>query len=200
MLVIVDVGLGNVASVSNMLKRVGHASELRPTPDGLTETDRYILPGVGAYDEGIRRLQRSGWFDHLTALPTSTHILGICLGMQLLGTTSEEGELKGLGRAPAHFRRFPLTGLRVPHTGWNLVHPTGEDPVFDPALPEWRYYFTHSYRAICDDQSIAIGSTHYGIDFASAYCIGNTRGVQFHPEKSHRFGMSLLSAWATLPC
>ena len=133
MLAIVDVGLGNVASVRNMLDRLGHAAELRATPDGLSEDDRYILPGVGAYDEGVRRLRETGWYDHLRSLPETTHILGICLGMQLLGTSSEEGDLEGLGRVPAHFERFDVAPLRVPHMGWNLVHPVGQDPIFDPA-------------------------------------------------------------------
>lgn len=200
MIAIVDVGLGNVASVRNMLDRLGHLAELRPSPERLSETDRYVLPGVGAYDEGVRRLRASGWFDHLRSLPDTTHILGICLGMQLLGTRSEEGAAEGLGRIPAHFERFDIAPLRVPHMGWNLVHPIRNDPLFDRQLPEWRYYFTHSYRAVCDDESVEIGRTHYGIDFTSAYRRGNTRGVQFHPEKSHRFGMSLLSRWAELPC
>ena len=200
MLAIVDVGLGNVASVRNMLDRLGVAAEFRTSPDDLAETDRYILPGVGAYDEGVRRLRDTGWFDHLTALPPSTHILGICLGMQLLGTSSEEGALEGLGRIPAHFERFRVSPLRVPHMGWNLVNPVNMDPMFDRDLPELRYYFTHSYRAICDDDSVEIGITHYGVDFTSSYRSGNSRGVQFHPEKSHRFGMSLLSRWAELPC
>ncbi len=200
MLTIVDVGLGNVASVRNMLDRLGHKAELRAEPSGLSATDRYVLPGVGAFDEGMRRLRSSGWFDHLRALPEATHVLGICLGMQLLGTGSHEGSEEGLGRIPAHFERFDVAPLRVPHMGWNLVHPVGADPIFDSELPEWRYYFTHSYRAICDDDSIEIGRTNYGVDFTSAYRHGNTRGVQFHPEKSHRFGMSLLDRWMRLPC
>lgn len=200
MLAIIDVGLGNVTSVRNILDRIGHSAELRTSPEGLTDGDRYILPGIGAYDEGVRRLRTAGWYEHLQALPTSTHILGICLGMQLLGATSEEGELEGLGRIPAHFERFDVAPLRVPHMGWNLVHPVGEDPIFDQALPELRYYFTHSYRAICDDPSFEIGRTSYGVDFTSAFRHANSRGVQFHPEKSHRFGMSLLSRWAELPC
>lgn len=183
-----------------MLNRLGLSTEFRPSPEGLTNADRYILPGIGAYDEGVRRLRTSGWYEHLISLPTSTHILGICLGMQLLGASSDEGKLEGLGRVPAHFERFDIAPLRVPHMGWNLVHPAGDDPVFDPALPELRYYFTHSFRAVCDDDSVEIGSTPYGVNFTSAYRRGNTRGVQFHPEKSHRFGMSLLSRWVELPC
>jgi glutamine amidotransferase len=197
---VVDVGLGNVASVRNILDRLGYEAQRHPNPGSLSETDRYVLPGVGAYDEGVRRLRASGWYDHLRAMPDTTHILGICLGMQLLGTCSQEGVEQGLGRIPAHFVRFDVAPLRVPHMGWNLVHPVGADPLFDPGLPEWRYYFTHSYHAVCDDESLEIGRTNYGIDFTSAYRRGNSRGVQFHPEKSHRFGMSLLRRWVELPC
>lgn len=197
-LAIVDVGLGNVASVRNMLDRLGYTAECRPSPEGLTDTDRYILPGIGAFDEGIRRLRATGWFGHLHSLPPSTHILGICLGMQLLGGSSEEGALEGLGRVPAHFERFDGASLRVPHMGWNLVQLVGADPIFDPSRPEYRYYFTHSYRAICDNTSVEIGRTHYGVAFTAAYARDNTRGVQFHPEKSHRFGMSVLSRWVEL--
>ena len=200
MLAIVDVGLGNVASVRNMLDRLGHEAHLRDSPQGLTDEDRYLLPGVGAYDEGVRRLRQSGWFDHLAALPDSTHILGICLGMQLLGTGSEEGAEHGLDRVPAHFERFDIAPLRVPHMGWNQVELVQPDPVFDEALPEFRYYFTHSFHAVCDDPGIEAGRTHYGTDFTSAFRQGNTRGVQFHPEKSHRFGLSLLDRWVQLPC
>lgn len=200
MLAIVDVGLGNVSSVRNMLDRLGYEAALRDTPMGLSESDRYILPGVGAYDEGVRRLRASGWYEHLRDLPDSTHILGICLGMQLLGTSSEEGDETGLSRIPAHFVRFDGGALRVPHMGWNVVRPTRIDPLFDPALPEFRYYFTHSFHAICIDPSVEAGRTYYGVEFTSAYRRFNTVGVQFHPEKSHRFGMSLLTRWAALTC
>ena len=199
MLCIVDAGLGNVSSVRNMIRRLGHDAELRSTPDGLGDDDRYILPGVGAYDEGVRRLQASGWFDHLQAAPATTHILGICLGMQLLARSSEEGELRGLGRVPAEFVRFRDTE-RVPHMGWNIVTVTGGDPLFDPSGRELRFYFTHSYYAVCDDAEISIAMTNYGAPFTSAYRKDNTCGVQFHPEKSHKFGMSLLERWLELPC
>jgi glutamine amidotransferase len=197
---IANVGLGNAAAVMNMFDRLGFHAELRDTPEGIEATDHHVLPGVGAFDEGVRRLRASGWFHHLQNLPPSTHILGICLGMQLLGTGSEEGTLAGLGRVPAHFERFDVAPLRVPHMGWNLVEPVRDDPLFDPQFTEWRYYFTHSFYAVCDDGAAEIGITNYGVPFTSAYRCGNTRGVQFHPEKSHRFGMSLLSRWAELPC
>ena len=194
MLVIVDAGLGNVASVRNMVQRIGCDAELRADPSGLGANDRYILPGVGAYDEGVRRLQKTGWFDHLVALPSATAILGICLGMQLLGRRSEEGEHLGLGRLPVDFVRF--TEVRqVPHMGWNLVTPRADEPIFAPELPEHRYYFSHTYRAVASDPAVVIGETTYGTVFPSACRIEATCGVQFHPEKSHKFGMSLLARW-----
>lgn len=196
-LVIIDVGLGNVASVRNMLVRLGHEAEMRGEPCGLDVNDRYILPGVGSFDEGIRRLQGTGWFDHLIALPQTTEILGICLGMQLLGRSSEEGTLTGLGRIPADFVRFTSVP-RVPHMGWNAVRTLAGDRIFDPRIVERRYYFTHSYYAECDPE-VQIGVTEYGRTFASAFRVDATRGVQFHPEKSHKFGLSLLSRWLQPP-
>lgn len=200
MRVIVDVGLGNVSSVRNMLHRIGRDVEMRGSPEGLTETDTYILPGVGAFDEGVRRLRNSGWFDHLKALPSSTPILGICLGMQLLGQESQEGVLSGLGRVPARFERFPSGELPVPHMGWNVVEPVTCDPLFDPMCSELRYYFTHTYHAVCDDDRVEIGATVYGARFVSAFRVAQTCGVQFHPEKSHKFGMSMLSRWTDSLC
>ena len=200
MIAVVGVGLGNVASVRNMFEHLGIDTELRASPDGLSETDSYVLPGVGAFDEGVRRLKQTGWFDHLTSLPMDTHILGICLGMQLLGSMSEEGATTGLRRIPASFVKFTGENLRVPHMGWNLVEPIGDDPLFEPGFAEHRFYFTHSYRAVCDDPKVEIGRTYYGSDFTSAYRLGNTCGVQFHPEKSHKFGMSLLRRWVDSQC
>jgi glutamine amidotransferase len=197
---VVGVGLGNVASVRNMFEYLGVETELRESPEGLSEKDSYVLPGVGAFDEGIRRLQQTGWYDHLAYLPMSTHILGICLGMQLLGETSQEGSERGLCRIPANFVKFSGTNLRVPHMGWNLVKPAGNDPLFDPETLEHRFYFTHSYHAVCADPSVEIGRTRYGQDFTSAYRLGNSCGVQFHPEKSHKFGMSLLQRWVKSQC
>jgi len=198
-LTIIDLGLGNPSSVLNMVRRIGHEVELRTFPDGLGSADRYILPGVGAFDEGVRRLHNSGWFEHLTAMPPNTPILGICLGMQLLANSSEEGSLEGIGRVAAHFVRF--RGVeRVPHMGWNTAINLRDDPIFDPKLPEYRYYFTHTYHAICESPDTAIASTVYGNEFPSAYRVGNTCGVQFHPEKSHKYGMSLLKRWIEFSC
>lgn len=198
-LYIVDVGLGNASSVANMIQRLGHDAELRRSPDGLDNDDRYILPGVGAFDEGVGRLQASGWFDHLQSAPSTTHILGLCLGMQLLARASEEGVLRGLNRVPASFLKF--RGKKpVPHMGWNSITKLRDDPIFDPDTQTPRYYFTHSYHAICDDPGLALASTSYGLPFTAAYRQGNTYGVQFHPEKSHKYGMSLFSRWIASSC
>ena len=199
MLSIVDIGLGNASSVRNMIQRLGHDAELRGTPDGLTKDDRYVLPGVGAFDEGVRRLEASGWFDHLQSMPGTTHILGICLGMQLLGYASEEGCLQGLRRIPAEFVRF-RDAKQVPHMGWNTISELQADPVFDRSIPGRRYYFSHSYYAVCRDPEVVVATTDYGGAFTSVYRLGGTLGVQFHPEKSHRFGMSLFTRWLESSC
>lgn len=200
MLVLIDVGLGNINSVGNMLLRSGSEAVRRSSPDGLSDQDRYILPGVGAWDEGVRRLQATGWFDHLAALPQETPILGICLGMQLLGCRSEEGVLPGLKRVPASFVRFPTDRMPVPHMGWNVVRPRAEDNFFGPEVPEPRFYFSHTYYAECEDPGVVLGVTDYGVTFPAAYRLGGSCGVQFHPEKSHRFGLSMFTNWVARTC
>ena len=200
-LVIVDAGLGNIASVQNMVRHVGGSSVIRESPEGLPQDVQLILPGVGSFDEGVAGLRRTGWFPYLQSLPPETPLLGICLGMQLLGRASEEGSKTGLGRVQADFARFPVSDLPVPHIGWNIAHPTSEgEPLWDEALGELRYYFTHSYHAVCDDPIDVIATTRYGIDFPSAFRTGATYGVQFHPEKSHKFGMSLIRRWLDREC
>lgn len=198
MIVVVDIGLGNVASVANMLRRAGHEASILREPGNCSEVDRYILPGVGAFDTGAKLLRETGWHGHLVNLPTSTHILGICLGMQLLGISSEEGVATGLGRVAAHFRRLDDSIGRVPHIGWSCLIDT-DDHLFDPAVGPPKFYFTHSYYAECMRPDDVTARTPFGgVDFISAYRCGNTRGVQFHPEKSHKYGLSVLDRFARL--
>lgn len=201
--VIVDSGMGNIAAVKNMLARVGARPKIvsDPTDDAL----RYpiVLPGVGAFDAGIAKLHDSGWFDPLSELPPSAHVFGICLGMQLLGLDSEESTTGsvGLGRVGAHFRRIHAPGLRVPHMGWNELELSDPaDTVFaqQPGTP--RFYFSHSFHAECEDSSDVIARTMYGESLVAGYRSGNTLGFQFHPEKSHRFGMALFKAWLASAC
>lgn len=194
---IVDTGLGNVAAVRNMFTWIGIASTPATTPPNQPQQNtRYFVPGVGSYDEGVRRLQRSGWFDHLCHLPAETPVLGVCLGMQLLGLGSEEGTLSGLNRVDVTFRRFHGVD-RVPHMGWNDVQ-------WKPTAPAKgrsdRFYFTHSYYGIAHDPDIVIGTAHYGQEFVAAFKQGGTIGVQFHPEKSHRFGRAFLQEWYDTTC
>lgn len=195
---VIDVGLGNVGSVSNMLRRVGAAPSIGRHPPDTLGDEPLLLPGIGAFDEGMLRLEKSGWRDALAELPPTSHVLGICLGMQLLGHGSEEGSMQGLGRIDMSFRRF--TGVdRVPHMGWNRVLPS-QDPLFSGPDQERRFYFAHTYHAVCDDTADVIGETVYGAHFPSAVRRGNTVGFQFHPEKSHRYGMLLLREWVASTC
>jgi glutamine amidotransferase len=181
-----------------MLRKVGAAPFLAQRPPELLGAVPVLLPGIGAFDEGMMRLEKSGWRDVLADLPPEHHVLGICLGMQLLGRGSEEGSAQGLGRVDMACRRFTRVE-RVPHMGWNRVLPS-EDPLFAGQDQERRFYFAHSFHAVCSDPADVIGETVYGAPFPSAVRRGNTVGFQFHPEKSHRFGMALLREWVASTC
>ena len=198
MIAIIDYGLGNLGSIVNMLKKLG-APAVRTSDAGVIEqADRLILPGVGAFDHGMRRLRELGLVDPLTArvLDDRVPILGLCLGMQLFAKESEEGSERGLAWIDAVVRRFPFasagTELRVPHIGWNTVQPVATMPLF-ASMPENppRFYFVHSYHVVCGDPCLVAGLTSYGYEFCAAITAGNIWGVQFHPEKSHKFGMQL---------
>lgn len=188
---IVSVGLGNVGSIRNMLKKIGYKSTLLVEPDSMVKYDIYILPGVGAFDEGIKRLKQSGWFDFLksVAYDKSIKIIGICLGMQLLCSGSEEGTLSGLNLIPGRFKKFKSDILKIPHMGWNTVDFTIPDFT---VLENSRYYFVHSYKYMHENENYVLGRTKYGEQFVSAIYNDNIWGFQFHPEKSHKFGMQLL--------
>ena len=199
MITVIDVGLGNVASVQNMLTRIGSTVRLVSSAEELVAGEPIVLPGVGSFDAGMERLSDAGLLEVLRTLPKEQPILGICLGMQLLGEASEEGQSVGVGRVKARFRKFPPGLLPVPHMGWNHVD-FRSDPVFDDLPPEPRFYFTHSYYAECLDERDVAGRATYGVPFTAAFKHGETYGVQFHPEKSHRFGRSLLATWLERAC
>ena len=194
-LYVLDSGLGNVRSVASMLRRAGQRGELIERPVKLSANDQVILPGVGAFDAGMAALAQTGLDDFTReAADLGCPVLGICLGMQLLGRGSEEGGTPGLGIVPAEVRRLPAEehGLRSPHMGWNVARPLRPTRLFDGAEGEQRFYFVHTYHMVMDDPGDAAATTPYGIDFTCAFERGNVMGVQFHPEKSHRFGLALL--------
>ncbi|WP_332653870.1 imidazole glycerol phosphate synthase subunit HisH [Brevundimonas sp.] len=204
MILIVDIGLCNVGSVRNMLRRIGVLAEIVDRPAELAQGDAVILPGVGHFSEGMRRMRETGFADAVreAALVKRKPVLGICLGMQMLGISSEEGEAEGLGLVPAHFKKFDLERmgerLPVPHMGWNTLTMRKSSPLLADMPPQSRFYFVHSYYAETDDPSIDICTTEYGLEFVSAYSRNNVMGVQFHPEKSHKFGMQLLRNFAAM--
>jgi imidazole glycerol-phosphate synthase subunit HisH len=201
MITIVDYGMGNVGSIQNMLKRIGVATIVTCDRAELARATKVILPGVGAFDSAMQRINESGIRDLLNrkALIEQVPVLGICLGMQLLTRGSEEGALPGLGWIPSETRRFPAQpGLKVPHMGWNVargVTPSGLTREFDD---DPRFYFVHSYYVAVDQPDHSILKTVYGVEFDSAVQHGNIYGAQFHPEKSHRYGMRLLRNFADL--
>ena len=196
MVAIVDYGLGNLGSIANMLKVIGPKSIITADKEKIANADRIILPGVGAFDAGMSKLTETGLVDFIKeqALKEKKPILGICLGMQLLGRKSEEGNLEGLNLIPFESVRFQLddSNLRVPHMGWDIVEFQQNSPLLEGLNGRQRYYFVHSYHAKCDSMENVLMTCDYGYEFACAVVRGNIYGVQFHPEKSHDFGMALL--------
>lgn len=197
---LVSYGLGNLGSVVNMLKRVGAESRLVSTPDEILASERLLLPGIGAFDTGMRMLDERGLTPAIKEFAaTGKPVLGICLGMQLLLDSSEEGQAAGLGLIPGRSLRIPEEGgVRVPHMGWNLVEPTHDDALVADLPADSRFYFVHSYRVVPDDDGHILGITRYGVPFASMVRAGNVMGAQYHPEKSHDFGKRILRNFATL--
>lgn len=203
MIAIVNLGIGNLQSIRNMLYRCGFDATITNDPEQISEASSLILPGVGAFDRAISNLDSLNLREVLNRLVRSrnTPILGICLGMHLLARRSEEGSERGLGWINADVRRFRFGNsckLKVPHMGWNEISITKNTKIFKRLGDSPRFYFAHSYHLDCFDSSIVIASCRYGYSFPSVIKQGNIHGVQFHPEKSHRFGMSLLASFCGL--
>ena len=201
MITIVDYNMGNLGSIKNMLKKIGFESCISSDPAEIGAASKLILPGVGAFDSGMSNLERTGLIPLLSrrVLEDRVPMLGICLGMQLMTKSSEEGTRAGLGWIDADAVRFrpATTTLKVPHMGWNRVLPVRSSPLTDDLPAEPRFYFVHSFFVRCCDDADVLLTTPFDGSFASAFQRGNVCGVQFHPEKSHKFGMALLHNFAT---
>jgi len=195
-LVVLDLKIANVGSVVNMVRRIGAEVTASADPHVVGQATKIIFPGVGSYDHGVQELHSSGLFEALSrrVLVDKVPILGICLGMQLFTRRSEEGQLDGLGWVDADVRRFKPQNstIKVPHMGWDYVALGKSSPLFYDMSDDARFYFVHSYYVTCADESDVIARTHYDIDFVSAFQKDNICGVQFHPEKSHRYGKQIL--------
>ena len=201
MIAIVDYGLGNLGSIKNMLKRVGIDSKICSDPESFDSADKIILPGVGKFDAAMSRINDSGLRNVLDrkALCEKVPVLGICLGMQILTKGSEEGILPGLGWIDAVTKNFEATDtLKVPHMGWNLVRPANPSPLTEKLPSESRFYFVHSFYVKTKNSKHSLLKTTYGHEFDSGVTADNIYGVQFHPEKSHKFGMHFLKTFAEL--
>ncbi len=203
MITIVNYGMGNLGSIVNMFKKINVDAKITDNINEIESADKLLLPGVGSFDAAMSKIKESGFTDVLNykATEQKVPVLGICLGMQLLTDSSEEGVLPGLGWIPAKTIKFNFTkesGLKVPHMGWNLVKQNNSSLLTKEFEEESRFYFVHSYYVKCNHEENSILKTNFGIEFDSAIQKDNIYGAQFHPEKSHKFGMKLLKNFASI--
>lgn len=202
MITIVDYGLGNVGAFANMYKRLNIAASIARTEADLADATHVILPGVGAFDHAMELLGASGLRDPLDRLVGAgeVRVLGVCVGMQILADSSEEGDERGLGWVGGSVRalaRDPAAAtLPLPHMGWNDVQAVEPTPLLQGMEDQARFYFLHSYYFQCDRPANVIAEAEYGVRFACVVRRGNVYGVQFHPEKSHHWGANLLRNFA----
>ena len=202
MITIVDYGMGNVGSVFNMLRKLRAKVQISSDKDEIAKSDKFILPGVGHFDRGMDSLNSSGLATILSeqVLVNKKPILGICLGMQMMTKGSEEGTQQGLGWVAADTIKFSFdNNLKIPHMGWNQVKSSIGAKLFEsaPEEPE-RFYFVHSYYVRADNPKNVAAYCHYGHDFVASFEVDTIMGVQFHPEKSHLFGMNLFQRFIAL--
>ena len=199
MVTIIDYGVGNIGSIANMLKKVGSDSIITSDPGEIRKAEKIVLCGIGAFDDGMTKLENMNIVDVLKqkVLEDKTPILGVCLGMQLFTKGSEEGNKEGLGFVDAYTRRFDFSAiksekpLRVPHMGWNVARNVKPSKLYEHMYDEPRFYFVHSFYVSLNQPQDELLQTSYGNAFTSGFEKDNIIGVQFHPEKSHKYGMRL---------
>jgi len=203
MITVIDSGIGNIASVVNMIRKVGGRVEVATNANEISSKAMLILPGVGSFDSGINALRKTGMDEAIKRVVRieGGYLIGICLGMQMLFESSEEGKEPGLGIMSGCVQRFNTSDvdIRVPHMGWNTVRPTRESKLFRSTETDGRFYFVHSYHVVCPEPYVA-ATTEYGYRFTCAVECENVLGVQFHPEKSHKYGMNLFKRLVELSC
>lgn len=204
MITIIDYGSGNIRAIANIYEKLNVKYAIAQSPEQVVGAEKIFLPGVGAFDETISKLDSTGFREVLDkeVLINKVPIIGICVGMQILAESSEEGNLQGLGYIKGKVRKFDKTQLpakpKLPHLGWNSVRIARANALLHNIDPEFGFYFLHSYYFECTDESDVLTITNYGHSFASAVNHGNVYGIQFHPEKSHHNGVSLLHNFAKL--
>ena len=197
MISIVDYGAGNLGSIANMLRKLGYPAIITSNPEDIKKAEKLILPGVGNFDYGMSKLRESGLVEILNqkVLEDKIPILGICLGAQLMTKKSEEGKIPGLGWFDAEVKKFSFpkeqTNLRIPHMGWNYVRIKKETALSKDLPAESKYYFVHSYYLESNNPEDIFMTTNYGHDFVSALNHDKIYALQFHPEKSHKYGLKI---------
>ena len=204
MIKIIDYGLGNIGAFANVYERLNIPVSVAKTAEDLKDATKIILPGVGAFDYAMSTLNNSAVRETLDklVLDNKVPVLGICVGMQILAKSSDEGVLSGLGWIDGMVKKFDVSMLnsktQLPHMGWNTIHPNNANPLLVNFNNDSRFYFLHSYYFQCNNESDSIATTEYGLQFTSAVNNMNIYGVQFHPEKSHQWGIQLLKNFAEL--
>jgi glutamine amidotransferase len=198
MIIVIDYEMGNIGSIINMIKKAGGEAVLSSDIARIETAEKLILPGVGSFDTGMQNLSKLGLIDVLRrrVIRDKAPILGICLGMQLLTEKSEEGALPGLGFISGQTVKFKFdnvnANLRIPHMGWNSVNIKKESPLFYEMYENPIFYFVHSYHIECNNPEDVLTTTNYGYEFTSSLQRENIFGTQFHPEKSHKYGLRLM--------
>lgn len=204
MITIIDYGVGNIFAFQNVFKRLNIPTKIAKSAEDLKDAQKLILPGVGAFDYAMSQLNNSGMREKLDELVLNQKVpvIGICVGMQMMGNKSDEGELEGLKWIDANIRKFDESTIqqrtKLPHMGWNDVAPKNNHPLFEGLEEEAIFYFLHSYYFECNNPEDSIAKSDYGVNFTSAAHHNNVYGIQFHPEKSHHYGEKLLHNFAKL--
>jgi glutamine amidotransferase len=204
MITIIDYGVGNIFAFQNVYKRLDIPTKIARSAADLNEVEKLILPGVGSFDYAMNQLNSSGMREILDelVLDKKVPVIGICVGMQMMGNRSDEGELDGLKWIDAEILKFDERLIqqrtKLPHMGWNDVDPVEDHPLFIGLEKEAIFYFLHSFYFQCSNSTDSIAVSDYGVSFSSAVNKDNIYGVQFHPEKSHQFGEKLLYNFANI--